>query len=104
MYSLPILLPLYTYWKHRRYGGDGEDDEYVSRLRRDSQSHRHEHLVEDLTNGIARDDLRKGQRALHNDGRAGRLIETGELRTIRGRRVGLGVDEKAAAQRAGHND
>lgn len=50
--SLPMLLPLYTYWKQRRFGGDGED-EYVSRLRGDSQSHRHEHLVEDLTNGIA---------------------------------------------------
>ncbi|KAK2604951.1 hypothetical protein N8I77_007841 [Diaporthe amygdali] len=49
--SLPMLLPLYTYWKNRRFGGDGED-EYVSRLRGDSQSRRHEHLVEDLTNGI----------------------------------------------------
>ena len=49
--SLPMLLPLYTYWKHRRFGGDGED-EYVSRLRGDSQSGRHEHLVENLTNGI----------------------------------------------------
>ncbi|KAL2287688.1 hypothetical protein FJTKL_05058 [Diaporthe vaccinii] len=50
--SLPMLLPLYSYWKQRRFGGEGED-EYVSRLRGDSQSHRHEHLVEDLTNGIA---------------------------------------------------
>lgn len=49
--SLPMLLPLYTYWKHRRFGGAGED-EYVSRLRGDSQSGRNEHLVENLTNGI----------------------------------------------------
>ncbi|POS74049.1 integral membrane protein [Diaporthe helianthi] len=49
--SLPMLLPLYAYWKHRRFGGGGED-EYVSRLRGDSLSGRHEHLVENLTNGI----------------------------------------------------
>ncbi|KAK1705956.1 uncharacterized protein BDZ83DRAFT_594011, partial [Colletotrichum acutatum] len=46
--SLPMLLPLWAFWKHRRF----ETDEYVSRLGGNSQSCKHEHLVEDLTNGI----------------------------------------------------
>ncbi|WYZ42164.1 hypothetical protein EsH8_V_001059 [Colletotrichum jinshuiense] len=46
--SLPMLLPLWAFWKHRRF----ETDEYVSRLGGNSQSCKHEHLVSDLTNGI----------------------------------------------------
>ncbi|TIC90444.1 hypothetical protein CH35J_011826 [Colletotrichum higginsianum] len=48
--SLPMLLPLWAFWKHRRF----ETDEYVSRLGGDSgqSSRRHKRLVEDLTNGI----------------------------------------------------
>lgn len=46
--SLPMLLPLWAFWKHRRF----ETDEYVSRLGGSTQSGKHDHLVEDLTNGI----------------------------------------------------
>ncbi|TQN70370.1 hypothetical protein CSHISOI_05166 [Colletotrichum shisoi] len=48
--SLPMLLPLWAFWKHRRF----EADEYVTRLGGDSDqsSRRHKRLVEDLTNGI----------------------------------------------------
>ncbi|KAK2772139.1 integral membrane protein [Colletotrichum kahawae] len=46
--SLPMLLPLWAFWKHRRF----ETDEYVSRIGGSSQSGKHDHLVEDLTNGI----------------------------------------------------
>ncbi|KAL0943109.1 uncharacterized protein CTRU02_200995 [Colletotrichum truncatum] len=46
--SLPMLLPLWAFWRHRRF----DTDEYVSRLGGNSQSCKHEHLVEDLTNGI----------------------------------------------------
>ncbi|GKT95354.1 integral membrane protein [Colletotrichum tofieldiae] len=46
--SLPMLLPLWAFWKHRRF----ETDDYVSKLGGNSQSCKDKHLVEDLTNGI----------------------------------------------------
>lgn len=67
--SLPMLLPLYTWWKHRRFWGEGADD-YVSRLRGVTESGRgaddneegitqgrpaggrNRSAVEDLVNGV----------------------------------------------------
>ncbi|KAJ0136836.1 hypothetical protein CTA2_2117, partial [Colletotrichum tanaceti] len=54
--SLPMLLPLWAFWKHRRF----ETDEYVTRLGgggggdndTGQSDRRHKRLVADLTNGI----------------------------------------------------
>ncbi|KUI64460.1 hypothetical protein VM1G_00653 [Cytospora mali] len=68
--SLPMLIPLYAYWKHRKFGGAGED-EYVSRLRGSSASRRHQFLVEDLTNGLPLETI-YGQNGIHFTATVGR--------------------------------
>lgn len=40
--SLPMLLPLYSYWRYRKFFGEGED-EYVSRLGGTSRGHHLHH-------------------------------------------------------------
>lgn len=54
--SLPMLLPLYSYWRYRKVWGQGED-EYVSRLRGDTPAAgadraRHYTAVEDIVSGV----------------------------------------------------
>ncbi|ROW12370.1 hypothetical protein VMCG_00673 [Cytospora schulzeri] len=68
--SLPMLIPLYAYWKNRRVGGDGED-EYVSRLRGSSASRQHAFLVEDLTSGLPLETI-YGQNHIHFTATVGR--------------------------------
>lgn len=68
--SLPMLIPLYVYWKNRRIGGDGED-EYVSRLRGPSASRQHTFLVEDLTSGLPLETI-YGQNHIHFTATVGR--------------------------------
>lgn len=67
--SLPMLIPLYAYWKNRRVGGDGED-EYVSRIR-GSSSRGHGYLVEDLTNGLPLETI-YGKNNIHFTATVGR--------------------------------
>lgn len=68
--SLPMLIPLYAYWKNRKFGGDGED-EYVSRIRGSSASRRHAFLVEDLTSGLPLETI-YGQNHIHFTATVGR--------------------------------
>lgn len=46
--SLPMLLPLYSYWRYRKFFAAGED-EYVSRVRGDGEGN---YLVENVANGL----------------------------------------------------
>lgn len=46
--SLPMLLPLYSYWRYRKFFAEGED-EYVSRVRDGGNCH---NLVENVANGL----------------------------------------------------
>ncbi|KAK7742033.1 hypothetical protein SLS53_004619 [Cytospora paraplurivora] len=68
--SLPMLIPLYATWKHRRCGGDGED-EYVSRIRGASTSRQREFLVQDLTNGLPLETI-YGKNNIHFTATVGR--------------------------------
>lgn len=45
-----MLLPLYSYWRYRRFYDDGED-EYVSRVRGNTGNN-DKFLVEDVTKGL----------------------------------------------------
>lgn len=58
--SMPMLLPLYSYWRYRRFFGAGED-QYVSQVAGDGQPLAHDRLhrtrtqlslLKDVTNGI----------------------------------------------------
>lgn len=44
-----MLLPLYSYWRYRKFFGAGED-EYVSRVRGDKGNH--SFLVQNVANGL----------------------------------------------------
>ncbi|KAJ4391148.1 hypothetical protein N0V93_004764 [Gnomoniopsis smithogilvyi] len=51
--SLPMLLPLYSYWRYRKvYAAD--QDEYVSRIRNDGQAadNPHKFIIEGVANGL----------------------------------------------------
>lgn len=52
--SLPTLLPLYSYWRYRRFYGEGED-EYVARMNESDGTGgivRHKFLVASVANGL----------------------------------------------------
>lgn len=50
--SLPMLLPLYSYWRYRKFFAEGED-EYVSRVRGGSEKrNERRHLVQSVANGL----------------------------------------------------
>lgn len=49
--SLPMLLPLYSYWRYRKFFGKGQD-EYVSRVRGLTEKGDVRYLVETVANGM----------------------------------------------------
>lgn len=60
--SLPMLLPLYSYWRYRRFY-DHMEDEYVSRVR-GVTGRNDQFLVEDVTNGLPLEII-YGKRNVH---------------------------------------
>lgn len=62
--SLPMLLPLYSYWRYRRvYASD--EDEYISRIRDGDEPPKHRAFAfEDVTNGLPLETI-YGQNNVH---------------------------------------
>lgn len=62
--SLPMLLPLYSYWRYRRFFAEDED-EYVSRVRGGIEPCKHRKFAfEDVTNGLPLETI-YGQDNIH---------------------------------------
>lgn len=73
--SLPMILPLYSYWRYRKFYGEGED-EYVSRLGGTSSGHpsrgdsaissklNGDFILENVTNGLPLETI-YGQNHVH---------------------------------------
>lgn len=96
--SLPMLIPLYAYWKNRKIGGDGED-EYLSRIRgssasASSSSRQHAFLVEDLTSGLPLETI-YGQNHIHFTATVGR----GEPRSLENEHCGEDDTSDSESQR-----
>lgn len=51
--SLPMLLPLYSYWRYRKVYAE-DQDEYVSRIRDGGQSsaNPHKFIIQSVANGL----------------------------------------------------
>lgn len=62
--SLPMLLPLYSYWRYRKvYAVD--EDEYISRIRDGDEQPKHRTFAfEDVTNGLPLESI-YGQNHVH---------------------------------------
>lgn len=80
--SLPMLLPLYSYWRYRKVYAE-DQDEYVSRIRDDNQmpSKPRKFVFEDVANGLPLETI-YGKDNVHYTTAVGTGDGTGDTRGV----------------------